>query len=171
MFRATLLPLVLIAGVPLAGIAPALAQNTPTRSTTDKDYLVQDAQGAAYELASAKLATRKASNPDVKAYAQKLVHDHETYNAVLQRLGHEHGFALPNDLTGADTVRLTALKALSGSLFDKAYVKEAIRINADDLDEAKKEMDATQDEGIKTFISKFAGMDAEHEALAKALDK
>ena len=166
MFRQMLLPLALI-----AGIAPALAQNTPTRSTTDKDYLVQDAQGAAYELESAKLATRKASNPDVKAYAQKLVHDHETYNAALQRLGHEHGFALPNDLTSADTVRLTALKALSGSLFDKAYVKEAIRINADDLDEAKTEMDATQDEGIKTFISQFAGMDAEHEALAKALDK
>ena len=154
-----------------ASSGPARAQNTPTRSTTDKDYLVQDAQGSAYELETAKLATQKASNPDVKAYAQKLVHDHETYNAALQRLGHQQGFALPTDLTAADTVRLTALKALSGSLFDKAYVKEAIRINADDLSEAKKEMDATQDDTIKTFLSQFAGMDAEHEALAKALDK
>ena len=166
MFRQMLLPLAL-----MAGVGPALAQNTPTRSTTDKDYLVQDAQGAAYELESAKLATQKASNPDVKTFAQTLVRHHETYNAALRRLGHDQGLPLPNDLTTADTVRLTTLKALSGSLFDKAYVKEAIRINADDLDEAKREMDATQDEAIKTFISKFAGMDAEHEALAKALDK
>ena len=107
----------------------------------------------------------------MKAYAQKLVNDHEAYNAALRRLGRDQGLPLPNDLTGADTVRLTALKALSGSLFDKAYVKEAIRINADDMSEAKKEMDATQDETIKTFIAKFAGMDAEHERLAKALDK
>ena len=68
-------------------------------------------------------------------------------------------------------MRLTALKALAGSLFDEAYVKEAIRINADDLSEAKKEMDETRDEPIKTFLSRFAGMDAEHESLAKALDK
>ncbi len=160
--RHTPLPLILVASLGAAsfGIAsfmvvspgPALAQNTPTRTTTDKDYLVQDAQGSAYELETAKLATRKASNPDVKAYAEKLVHDHETYNAALQRLGHQQGFSLPTDLTTADTVRLTALKALAGSLFDKAYVKEAIRINADDLSEAKKEMDETQDDTIKTFL-------------------
>ncbi len=166
MLRETLLPLML-----LASAGPALAQNTPIRSTTDKDYLVEDARSAAYELASAKLATQKASNPAVKAYAEKLVKDHESYNTALQRLGHDQGYTLPNDLSAADSVRLTALKALSGSLFDKAYVKEAIRINADDLSEARKEMDATQDETIKTFLSQFAGMDAEHEASAKALDK
>ena len=171
MVREIVLPLTLFASTLLTSARPALAQNTPTRSTTDKDYLVQDAQGAAYELEAAKLATRKASDPAVKAYAQRLVHDHEAYNAALQRLGHDHGFTLPDDLSAADTVRLTALKALAGSVFDKAYVKEAIRINADDLSDAKKEMDATQDETIKTFLSHFAGMDADHEASAKALDK
>ena len=44
-----------------------------------------------------------------------------------------------------------------------------IRINADDLSEAK--MDRTQDETIKTVLSQSAGMDAEHETLAEALDK
>ncbi len=162
-----------IAGLGVAGpmsFGAALAQDTPTRSTTDKDHLVQDARGSAHEMESARLATRSASNPEVKAYARKLVHDHETDNAALQRLGHQQGFSLPVDLAGADTVRLTALRALAGSLFDKAYVKDAIRLNADDLSEAK-EMDQTRDGSIKTFLSRFAGMDAEHETSAEALDK
>ncbi len=170
MFRKLSTTLVAAAVTGLA-CTSALAQNTPMRRPgADKDFLMTDAQGAAYELESAKLATQKASRADVKAYGEKLVHDHEAYNAALQQLGKEEHLDLPNDLTAGDTIRLTALKALSGALFDRAYVKEAKRINADDLSDAKKELDSNSDEGVKAFISKFAGVDAEHERLAKALE-
>ena len=156
---------VLVAAVIMVG--PALAQAV---DSADRDYLVQDAQGAAYELNLAKLAVDKASRADVKAYAGKLVADHETYNAALQALGKEKGLSLPNDMTSGDTVKLTALKALSGSLFDKAFIEQATSINAEDVKEADKERKSTKDEVIRSFIGKFASMDTEHEALAKKLN-
>ena len=149
------------------GIAPALAQKI---DSADRDYLVQDAQGAAYELNLAKLATAKASRADVKAYAGKLVADHETYNAALQKLGTQEGLSLPNDMTTTDSAKLDVLKALSGSLFDKAFIEQAMSINAEDVKEADKERNTTKDAAIKTFIGTFASMDREHEALAKKLN-
>ena len=157
---------VLIAAALCAG--PALAQPV---SDADRDYLMQDARGAAYELNLAKLAADKASRADVKAYAGKLVADHQIYNAALQALGKEKSLSLPNDMTSGDTVKLTALKALSGSLFDRAFIEQAMSINADDVREAEKERKATRDEAIKSFIAKFASMDTEHEALAKKLNE
>ena len=147
-------------------LGPVVAQ---TMNSIDRDYLVQDAQGAAYELNLAKLAADKATRADVKAYAGKLIADHETYNAALHALGKEKGLSLPNDMTSGETVKLTALKALSGSLFEKAFIEQAMSINADDVKEADKERDATKDEAIRSFIAKFASMDTEHETLARKL--
>ena len=147
--------------------APAAAQ----LASADRDFLVQDAQGAAYELELAKLAVDRASREDVKAYARRLVADHDGYNAALQALGREKGVTLPTDLTTASTVKLTALKALSGALFDKAFIEEAARVNADDVQEADRERKGTRDEAIKAFLAKFTAMDAEHASLARTLSE
>lgn len=151
-------------------MTPALAQ-TPasTIKPSDKTFLVNDAKGGAFELASAKLAQEKATRPDVKNYAQKLVGDHETYNAALEKLGQNKGITLPTEMDPADRTRMTKLEKLSGPAFDKAYVADAVRINADDKREAEKEKRTTKDDDIKQFIQQFASMDAEHQTLAKQL--
>ena len=160
-------PFVVLAAAAML-VGPALAQ---TMDSADRDYLMHDAEGAAYELNLAKLAADKATRADVKAYAGKLIADHETYNAALHALGKEKGLSLPNDMTSGDTVKLTALKALSGSLFEKAFIEQAMSINADDVTEADKERKATRDAAIRSFIAKFAAMDTEHETLAKKLNE
>ena len=156
----------LVAAVVL-GIGPAAAQNL---AAPDRDFLVQDAQGAAYELSLARLAADRAAREDVKAYARKLVADHDGYNGALQALGHAKGLQLPTDMTAASTAKLDALKLLSGAPFDKAFIVEAMRVNADDVAEANKEKATTRDAAIRSFLDRFAAMDGEHEALARKLN-
>ena len=151
-------------------IGPAGAQSG-SPSQTDRAYLMKDSRGAAYELDSAKLAVKQASRDDVKRYAAKLVNDHEKYNAALEQLGEQEGLTLPTEPDTADKARMDDLERLTGAAFDARYIEEALRINADDKQDATKEKDATKSEPIKAFIAKFADMDAEHERLAKVLEK
>ena len=160
--------LVQIVGLAALIAAPGFA-HAATPNPTDKTFLIKDAQGGAYELASAKLATDKASRDAVKSYAQKLVSDHEQLNAALEKLGTDQGVQLPTDMTSADKKRLAKLEALSGPAFDKAYVAEAIRINTDDKHDAQKEQRTTKNEAIKSFIQQFAAMDDDHEKMAREL--
>ena len=106
---------------------------------------------------SAKLAASKASREDVKSYAQKLVHDHSDYNAELEKLGKEQGATLPTEPDAADQARMAELEKASGKAFDALYVKDALRINADDKKAAEKEKSETKNPAIKAFIAKFAG--------------
>ena len=151
-------------------IGPAWAQSG-SLSESDKTYLMKESRGAAYELNSAKLAVKQASRDDVKSYAAKLVNDHEKYNAALEQLGKQEGLTLPTEPDTADKAHMEDLKRLTGAAFDALYIKEALRINADDKQDASKEKDETKSEPIRAFIAKFADMDAEHEKLAKQLEK
>ena len=161
---------VLLSTVLIAGFAlPALAQSG-TLSESDKAFLTKDRRGAAYELESAKFAETRAKRQDVKSYAQKLVHDHEAYNAALEKLGKEQGVTLPTEPDATDKVKMAELEKLNGDAFDKIYIQDALRINTEDKKDAEKEKSETKNEAIKSFIAKFADMDAEHEKLAKELE-
>ena len=155
----------------LVGLAGQAYAQSGTLSEADKNYLEKDRRGAAYELESAKLAVSKTSREDVKSYAQKLVNDHSGYNAALEKLGKEQGMTLPTEPDAADKAHLADLEKLNGKAFDTLYIKEALRINAEDKKAAEKEKSETKDQAIKDFIAKFADMDAEHEKLAKQLEK
>ena len=138
----------------------------------DRQSLFEEREpGAAYELNSAKLAVKEASRDDVKSYASKLVNDHEKYNAALEQLGKREGLTLPTEPDTADKAHMEDLKRLTGTAFDALYIKEALRINAEDKQDATKEKDETKSEAIKAFIAKFSEMDAEHEKIAKQLEK
>ena len=78
---------------------------------------------------------------------------------------------LPTDPDAADKAHLADLEKLNGKAFDTLYIQEALRINAEDKKDSEKEKSATSNSAIRAFIAKFADMDAEHETLAKQLEK
>ena len=138
-------------------------------SEADKTFLMEDSRGAAYELASAKLAVSKATRDDVKNYTEKLVRDHERYNSELEQLGRSLGLTLSTELDQTAKVHIEDLQGLSGTAFDMLFLKEAKRVNADDKRDADKEKASTKEQTIKDFIAKFAATDAEHEKIADEL--
>lgn len=156
----------LVAALVIAGSATAVIAKA---TDTDSAFLVQEMQGARYEIAIAKLAETKATTPAIKAYARKIVADHAQANTSLMQLSKAKGVAVPAGMSGADTAKLATLKQARGKAFDTAYVDEVTRINAEDEESFKKETSATQDEQIKAYVAKFSRMDAAHKKMGEAL--
>lgn len=147
------------------------AQPAAPLSSKDKRFLTQDVRGGAYELAIALLAQKLSARDDVKAYAAKLVADHTTYNQALQDLGHTKGLNVPAGMTATESHKVKSLGNLTGDKFDRAFIKEAVRLNDQDKKGAEAETRYTKDADIKAFLAKFAAMDSEHETMAKALQR
>ena len=149
--------------------APAPAMSTMALSEQDREFMVKDAQGGAYEIALAALAQQRSSRDDVKAYATRLIQDHAVYNQALQELARAKGVTLPTAMTSEDQVRLNSINGQAGSTADASFIEEAIRINAEDKQAAAKEAASTSDPDVRAFLRKFEAVDAEHERMALAL--
>ena len=149
--------------------APGPAPKAAPITRMDHQFLVRDAQGGAYELAIAALAQQRTSREDVRAYASRLIADHAAYNQALQKLAHAKGVELPTEMTADDRVRLNSINSQTGSTADRSFIEEAMRINAEDKQEAAEEVARTADPDIRAFLRKFEAVDAEHEQLALSL--
>ena len=148
----------------------ARAGHAQAAAPFDQLFLRSVAQGSAAELAIARLAQARATRPDVKAYAETLVHDHEAYGAALRDLAAKRGVALPSGLSAQGQAAVDRLARVHGSSFDSAFIAEALRLNAADLRAFHAEAARTSDTDIGAFVAGFLPMDEQHEAGARALE-
>ena len=126
------------AALALAAAPTAWAQSSaaPAPATTQSDAdskldrsdrkLLQDlAQGNMAEIDAGKMALEKSQNADVKKFAQQMVDDHTKALGEVQALATAKNVTLPDGAGPMAKTKATALKALSGNLFDKEYAKRA----------------------------------------------
>lgn len=120
----------------------AFAQNPPPSSSgssmndnagmtklgwSDKHFLSKAAKDGTDEVAISRIAAQRATNPEVKAYAQMLVNDHEKLNQQVMALANTENVSLPSDLQKRDDkLESKWQKKESGTDFDKAYLKQMI---------------------------------------------
>ena len=107
---------------------PALAEGA---KLTDPQIAHIAYTAGVIDIAAAKLALSKASNKDVKAFAENMVRDHEAVNKQALDLVKKLNVT-PEDndtskaLTKAATDKRAELDKLSGAAFDKAYVANEV---------------------------------------------
>jgi putative membrane protein len=138
--------------------------STKGLSASEESFVREALEGGHHEVDLAKTAVKKASDPKVKAFAQRLVKDHTAANHKLETIAHAAntptGHAEDSDLT-----------SLNGTEFDKAYVKKMV--DAHQMAIAKfesAEKDATNPD-LKKFISSTLPTLREHLKQAQSLDK
>ena len=156
--------------LPLAAFALAMPATTIAQASfADRAFLQKASQGADYELALARTATIGASNPEVRAYAQRIVKDHDQANVALTQLLKSEAVPVPAGMAASDSAKLAKLKALRGRSFDKRYVDEVTRINMEDEKDTATETRTTRDARIKAYLGRFSRMDAEHKRMGEQL--
>src|ERR1044071_4978736 len=70
---------------------------------SDRKFVMEAAHGGMMEVALGRTAVDKATNADVKQFAQRMVDDHSKANAELQQLASQKGITLPaSDMTMTD---------------------------------------------------------------------
>jgi putative membrane protein len=121
-------------------------------------------------------ALKKATDPDVKAFAKMMMSEHHALRAQGQQLAQRLNLtpAPPADdpLKPAAEAEMTALKAApKGAQFDRTYIEQEVGAHKLVLDVAEKGHDAAQNAELKQLIEQAKPVIQKHLDRAEEIQK
>jgi putative membrane protein len=161
-------------------------------SRGDEKFVKDACMAGMKEVHMGKLGVQKAQNEQVKTYAQRLIDDHTKANTELKQLASQKGLTLPDDKfassgeTTSDSDRtkvresesadhkehqahLKKLEALSGTEFDREFVRMAVKDHEKNVKEFEKASQKADDADLKAFAQKTTPTLREHLQQARSL--
>ena len=144
----------------------ALAQSNSVASS-DRTFIDKAAQGGMAEVELGQLAQQKASSQAVKDFGKRMEKDHSMANDKLKTIASAKGVTIPSSLNAKDKALYDRLSGMSGSAFDKAYMRAMIKDHNEDISEFKKESDKGKDQDVKSFASMTLPTLQDHLQMAK----
>jgi putative membrane protein len=159
----------------LALLAPAYGQpgsmghgSMGRVSSHDRTFMKDAAQGGMAEVNLGQLASQNASDPDVKAFGQRMVTDHSKANDQLKQVAAGMNVTLPADVKPSDKAEADRLSKMTGADFDRAYVREMVKDHKKDVAEFQRE--AKNGHGdVQSFASTTLPTLQEHLKMAEDL--
>lgn len=155
------------AGLPILKIHLAIAEEI--NSLLDPSVFLAGAyRDGLAEIQLSQLAVQKATNDDVKRFAQRMIDDHTQANNQIATLAQQKGITLSNAPSPEQQAVANELSALSGADFDKAYMDENVVMHVKDVRQAQQQADQGRDPQIASFAQQVSPTLASH--LASAID-
>jgi putative membrane protein len=155
----------------LAGSALLLAIPAHAQSDDDKKFLATAAQSDVNEIKISQLAEQKATNPDVKAFARKMVTEHKQMTASMKPWATKWDVPPPSDLDADHQKEYDKLNGLSGGDFDKEYIDAMVSDHAKALDAFTSEAKDTKDASFRAAVLRGKTKVAAHKNMAYDLKK
>lgn len=153
-----------------AGAPAAPASTAGKLDRSDRKVLEMMAEANIAEINAGKLALSKASNPEIKAYAQRMVDEHTKSLAEVQALAQAKGVELPKESNVKHKAKEAMLKALSGDVFDRTYMRQSGRRDHRVTHEKlRDDMDKIKDPDIKALAMKMRPIVEQHLLAADEL--
>jgi putative membrane protein len=135
--------------------------------TTAAEFVKHAGQGGMAEVSLGKMAVTKATDADVKEFAQRMVDDHSKANDELKSLATSKGLQVPTDVDAKQKALSDRLSKLSGPAFDKAYMQAMVSDHDHDVALFRTYSERGDDPEIKQWAGKTLPTLQEHERLAK----
>ncbi|WP_052352053.1 DUF4142 domain-containing protein [Deinococcus pimensis] len=158
--RLLALPLLLAS---CGGLLGSPSTTDPLRSEdADVQFMASAASSNLFEIQTSQLALTKSTSSAVKAYAQRMIDEHNTAQAALAALATSRGIVLPTQPAPAQRSvrdRLAAFPDASGgaatTLFDQLYGKAQLDGHQLTLDvfNAYLRTPSADDEGVKGYAT------------------
>jgi putative membrane protein len=160
--------------------APAVQQGSGTRnaesrkddqlSRGDRKFIQEAAGDGMYEVQVSQLASSKATSPDVKSFASKLVDDHQQANNELVQLANSKKVELPAAPPRGKRSATEKLGKKSGADFDKTYITQVgIKDHEKDIKKFEKASKDVKDPQLKAWVDKTLPHLREHLAMAQKI--
>ena len=109
------------------------------------------AAGGIAEVKLGQLAEDKASNQAVKDFGKRMMTDHTKANDQLKDLASRKDVNLPTSMNSKDQATYNRLSKLSGSEFDREYMRDMVKDHEGDVAEFRRETQAGKDADAKAF--------------------
>lgn len=158
-----------VLGGTLAFSGLLMAQNL---AKSEQAFMRQAAQNGYAELGSSKLAQDKATDAQVKTFAQRMVEDHTLAEAELKSLASAKNVELPDEPSATQKRRHDALSRLEGAAFDRRYVQQmGVQAHRDNIALYRKAAANARDADVKAFADKQLPILEKHLEMARELEK
>ncbi|MGA7614081.1 MAG: DUF4142 domain-containing protein [Thermoanaerobaculia bacterium] len=120
----------------------------------DRDFMMKAGEAGKAEVILSNLAIERASNPDVKDFARRMIDDHTRNNAELEKLASDKGVSLPKDLHRKHQEVRDKLQNADGRNFDRQYMDAMLEDHRKVVDEFRTEKENVEDSDLKNFVEK-----------------
>jgi putative membrane protein len=135
----------------------------------EKEFVIQASYTGLAEVAAGRIATSKATNADVRAYAQRMVTEHGRSNEELQKLATAKGLALPTALDDAHQEVIDKLQDSPAPRFDRVYITQMVQDHQKAIAMFNTATGSVQDRDVQVFISRTLPVLQQHLQAAQAL--
>ena len=132
----------------------------------DKQFIMTASQSDYTEMTFSKLALQKSSNPQVKAYAQKMITDHTKLEEQMKPFADKMGVTPVTTLDATHQQKYDQMSSLSGADFDKGYISAMSTDHHASLDAFKTEESTTTNAPLKATVKKGEKVVAQHTTMA-----
>jgi putative membrane protein len=139
-------------------------------SAGDTKFVRDAGESGMAEVQLGQLGVQKATNADVKTFAQKMIDDHTQANTQLQQLASQKGVTLPTDLSMMHKHASTQLSKLSGAEFDRAFMDQMVMDHQKVVAEFDRVSKGGRDNDVKSFASTTLPTLQDHLRMAQDLD-
>jgi putative membrane protein len=94
-----------------------------SRTVSPQSFATQVAVIGKAEIELGQLAMQNSQDPNVRAYAQRMVKDHQAADAKLRQIAAQENLKLPQSLDAEHQALKAKLSELQGEAFDREYAK------------------------------------------------
>jgi len=140
-------------------------------SDDDKKFLATAAQSDQNEIALSQLAQQKATNPAVRAFAEKMVKEHTQMTDSMKPFAESWGLTAPSGPDEDHQKEIDKLNGLSGNDFDKEYIDQMVTDHSKALSAFTTEAKDTKDVKFRAAVIKGKTAVAAHKNMAYDLKK
>jgi putative membrane protein len=150
-------------------VSATLTAQDKSNDTTARYFIIQASIGNLQEIAMAKLAAQQAVDPEVKAFAKRMMADHGKAEAQLMQLVKSGGFQIPREATDSPVEDLM-LKNTPAKDFDRVYVHVMVPTHRQTVQLFEKYALAGKDPQVTSFAKQTLPVLKEHLAFITAID-
>jgi putative membrane protein len=147
---------------------PAMAQ---TVAGHDETFVKEASMGGHSEVELGKIAADRASNPQVKAFGQRMVDDHGKAGNELTTLAQSKHIAVSGEIDSKARALKEHLMTLQGAAFDRAYMDAMVKDHEEDVRAFQTEAQSGNDPEIKRWASSTLPTLQEHLRLARDAER
>jgi putative membrane protein len=142
-----------------------------SRLSAGDDKFVRDAaESSMAEIAMGQLGVQKATNADVKAFAQQMIDDHTQANSQLAPIASQKGVKLPTQPSTLHRAAADRISKLSGAEFDRAFMDQMVMDHQKVVTEFQHVSKGGKDTDVKSFASTMLPKLQDHLRMAQDLD-
>ncbi|MBC7665830.1 MAG: DUF4142 domain-containing protein [Caulobacter sp.] len=146
--------------------------NEGPQTPKPEEFAASMAESDGYELAAAQTGLAQSRHPQVRAFAQRMLTEHENSARTLRDAAKAAGLKPPNAHVGGDQSRfLASLQSLRGAEFDNEYGRQQMLALTSALTMARGYAAKGSDENLRRFAASSARIIDGHLQMARQLQQ